>query len=371
MKIFVFAVCLLIACVSYVTAQGGSVTAVDAGDNRVRVIQINTFPLINPRILEVKAISAERSTNHGQVDAVEFILSDFNQTALLFAYFHAEGDIPPPGSDGSGVQNGQASAFAFVFRVFGVFEYEEHNSILGFQPNTADNGTGFYDLSDITLSWKPMNATKQILTDAQGQTYEYHTIQIQTSDDVFLLRFHIATRPVQIGSVVTTPDSCKIDVELRWFNNPSFTGPTAYSTGPSDAVAHPNALVGIVCFAAAAAGTASVNQGSGSDKPGVSFAAGAVGGFFVWEDSADSVVASGAAAAAVHAFEYNDPNADYSAHAASGWVVKVFTFTFQAVRPTFVGWDPEMGGQIDYSSAPGLVACSVLSLLAMLFAMMF
>lgn len=50
----------------------------------------------------------------------------------------------------------------------------------------------------------------------------------------------------QVNGVKISPDSVKVDIAIKWFNNPLFTGPTLYSTGPSNPILVPNAMVGLV-----------------------------------------------------------------------------------------------------------------------------
>jgi len=304
-------------------------------------------------------------------------LDDFAQTAILFAYFNAEGQIPAAGTNGSGLSASgfSASAFIMAMRVFAVYEYNETNGQPGFQPN-SDVATGWYDLSNPFLAWNAITATKQTMTDpTTGGTFDYHSVTIQTTDNVFRLTFHCATVPVQIGSVVITPDNVKIDIEIKWFNNPDNTASilAPWRTGPSNVA---QARVGVVVLTAAAAESVNVANTPGvggtgaTNKVTYGGTGGAAGGFFSWNDTADSVVASGAGGAGVLAVEFD--NATFSASVNAAWTVKLFTFSFDAIRPSDVTWDPVLGGDKSYtvSGAVGMVASVAVSLFSVLFAVM-
>jgi len=364
---FFFAFVLFLAAICFADAKKkDTVTAVQVTGSTYRAISITTFPTVKPRLLEILAIAAERVTNQEQVDAIGFLITNINQSSLLFAYYHAQGDVPSGNGNSSGIQNGQASAFAFALRTFAVFEYDDRDGIQGFNPGGLDLLTGWYDLSHVNVTWKDFNITSATIT--QGSTtFQYHTIEMQTMDNVFLLRFHVATVPVQIGQTVITPNSIKIDLELQWFNNP-LNVKTSYSTGQSNAAAFPNARTGVIAFTAAAAGTVTYSKQAGNTNSQVSIVAGNVNGYFNWSNSANTVAANGVQSSGVIAVEYQ--NATISAQATLSWVVSLFTFTFDVVRPTNVEWDPLMGADIKYAGGASTIVVPFAFLLVALLALL-
>jgi hypothetical protein len=282
-----------------------------------------------------------------EVDAVLFALSTWLQTALAFGYYHGEASVS---TDVNGNVTGQLSGslFAFALRMFHVFEFDDLDGNGYFNEN-ADNITGYYDLSSALLSWNPMTIDSFDLTSEEG-TYKVFVVDIETADEVFYLRFVAAGHPSDVAGVKITPDSIKVDIRIRWFNNPEYTGQTLYATGPSDPNQHPNAQVGLTSAMGALAAAAVASQGSASNNPSLTFQSGAVAGYFTWEDEAGTVVNGVEAARAVTGtvIPVDDPTIE--AAFAAGWLLRIMIFSFQGARATEVNWDPEAGADIDYEA---------------------
>jgi len=273
------------------------------------------------------------------VDAVEFILDDLLQTTLIFGYYHAQGDVP---TDQSGVTNFNEAGFAFALSVFGVFEFVDNNGQPGFQNGTTDEITGYYDLTSIFLEWQPMEIDSSNVT-VNGTTFQIFIITIQTLDEVFLLRFVAVGYPSEVEGIKISPTSVKVDFEINWFNNDLFTGATAWSTGPSTVA---NAQVGAALVFAAEAGEVSTTPASGNTKPGLQFDAGDYIGYFEWEPQANVTVDGVEAEYGVVGTIETTSNTSMNASFAFDWVVSAGYFTFDAIRPTTVAWDPEFGTEL-------------------------
>jgi len=313
---------------------------------KLRAYEANWFPLINPRAIQLKGIALEKTGNTtGTIDAVEFDLSTILQTTLAFAYFHAESEL----SDNGNGTDVSASLFAFATRAFFVFEFDEKNGVPGFQKD-ADTITGGYDLSKLELQWKPMKINHSMISNENGDKFKVWYITIETTDEVFLLRFIVTGTPVEVSGVKITPDSVKIDFAIRWFENPLHVN-TTWTTGPSDPVDFPNAQVGLACaMAALAVGAEATSSGPTNDQPTLQFTteSGGFTGFFSWADQADVIVEGYEASRGVRAniIDTNDPNTH--AAFAAGWIIKAMYFSFEGNRPSEVIWDPEVGTHIDY-----------------------
>jgi len=328
--------------------QGG-VTSVQIEDGeRLRAFEAQWWPQVNPRAISLTGVQVQRTgASSAEVDAVLFALSTWLQTALAFGYYHGEATQT---TDVSGNVTNQltGSLFAFALRMFHVFEYDDLNGDGSFTENT-DNITGYYDLSSGLLQWKPMVIDSFDLTSSEG-TFKVFMIEIETVDEVFYLRFVAAGHPANVTGVKITPDSIKVDIRLRWFSNPYFTGATLYSSGPSDAIAHPNAMVGLTAAMAAVGGTATVVQGSSVENPALNFEAADFTGYFSWESEAGTVVNGVEAARAVTGtvVPVNDPSVQAAFQA--GWIIRIMIFSFAGTRPSEVNWDPEAGADIDYAA---------------------
>jgi hypothetical protein len=328
------------------TPPVATVTEAYVGPDRLRVLQINEFPANSPRVIDIRGLSAGKSSVSGFIDAVEFDLTTINQTALLFQYaFEA---VSLPNGPSTQPNAAVAAAFAFALRAFFVFEWENNNGIPGYQANSSDVIIGGYNLSSESLPWKPITVNT---TTFQGvnETFKVSVITAETLDGVFLLRFIAAEKPVNVGNVRISPDRIKIDFVVRYYNNPSHV-PSAWTTGASDPAAHPNASVGILAFTASKFGVAAFVNGTNTNATGINFGSGGFNGIFNWSPTADTEVSGVAASRAVwvHAV---DSTGDSSVNVgwAAGWNFKILFFSFEGFRPNLVFWDPVFGSDIDYA----------------------
>jgi len=254
-------------------------------------------------------------------------------------------------------------------RMFHVFEFDDLNGN-GIYNENVDNITGYYDLSSALLGWKPMTIDSFDLTSEEG-TFRVFVVDIETADEVFYLRFVAAGHPADVAGVKITPDSIKVDIRIRWFGNPLYTGQTLYATGPSDANAHPNAQVGLTSAMGALAAAAVVQQGSATNNPALTFESTDMVGFFSWEDEAGTVVQGVEASRAVTGSVVPVDDPTIQAAFQAGWLLRIMIFSFEGARPSEVNWDPEAGANIDYaaldSAAITIQPAFYVAFLAMLF----
>jgi len=216
-------------------------------------------------------------------------------------------------------------------------------------------------LSNVFLSWKGITVNTSTVTGTDGTPFNVFIATAETTDEVFMIRFIVAGRPIQAEGVKITPDSVKVDFSIKWFNNPLHVK-AAWTTGPSDSTKYPNAQVIITSAMAAKAGIATQSQGT---SPALTFATGPYAGFFTWAPNAeftvDGVVAGSDVVASV-----SDPTSNTTASFLAGWVIKVMIFTFNGSRPDEVAWDPSFGANLDYSSLNGAFPQQPALLLAVL-----
>jgi hypothetical protein len=331
---------------------------VEVGAARVRALQITSFP----RFLEVKALSAEKTTNTGTLDAVHFVMNTYHQASMYFGYFTAAAQIPP---DGSNPTAAVAAAFAFALRALAIFEYQENDGTPGFQVSNGVNKdviTGFYNLSHTDLPWRPIDVQRRQITGISG-TFNYTTVAMETLDGVFFMKFILTEKPISVDGIRITPDQIKVDFAIRWFTTSHV--PSLWTFGPSNATLVPTARVGIVGLSAAAAAVVGAVQNlPGGRDSTLRFAQGAFVGFFAWAKNSTAVIQGIQAGAAVYDYVVdtnNDPS--YAAAIIAGWVVRFMWFSFDAVRPSEVYWDPTFGADIDYaaleSAGSSLFPCSI------------
>jgi len=316
---------------------------------KLRAYEANVFPAIGPpRAVQLKGVALEKDGNKGTIDAVEFDINTWSQLALAFGYFHAEGQVPNNANDTSGGEV-SASAFAFLLRAFAVVEFDDNNGVAGYQKDSNDTVNGVYDLSHPLLQWKPLVANKSEVTNSDGQTFKVWYITAETVDEVFYIRFIVAGTPLSVSGVHITPDGCKVDFAIRWFTEKHVRA--FWTPGPSPAIAHPNAQVGLVSAMAALAETADAKSGTTDANPQVQFGAAGNVGYFSWAPNADVVVQGVEASRGVFAdVVVNNNDANINAAFKAGWIIRVLYFSFDGKRPSEVSWDPEFGSQIDYTS---------------------
>jgi hypothetical protein len=328
--------------------QGGVSSVEIQEGQRLRAFEAAWWPAIQPRAIALTGVQVQRTGQQSaEVDAVLFALSTWLETSLAFAYFHGEASV---GTDVNGNVTSQLSGslFAFALRMFHVFEFDDLDAN-GYYNENADNITGYYDLSSGLLTWKPMNIDSFDLQSDEG-TYKVFIVDVETADEVFYMRFIAAGHPSDVTGVKITPDSIKVDIRIRWFNNPLYTGATLYATGPSDANAHPNAQVGLTSAMGALAAAAVASQGTATNNPALTFQGGSVAGFFSWEDEAGTVVNGVEAARAVTGTVVPVDDPTVQAAFTAGWLLRIMIFSFQGARASEVNWDPEAGASIDYEA---------------------
>jgi len=337
--------------IAFAQSNVGIVASSDIGSDHIREVEAEWYPLLHPDVFVATGVSIQKNgDNTVDADAVEFVFTDLWQTTLYFGYYHAQGDLPT--GNNTGLTDVSAAAFEFISRYFAIFEYVDKDGTPGFQ-NETDQITGFYDLSSVFLSWQAIEIASGNIS-VSGTDYRYFVVEAQTSDNVFLIRFTCVGYPAEVEGIKISPESVKVDIEVRWFNNPAFTGQTLYSTGPSDASLFPKAMVGIVSVFGAAAGEAKVD--TTSSQPSLTVKAGGITGFFQWETSANVTIDGVGAAGAVYGTQGEEASGQsYNGSFAVGWVVEVLYFSFQGYRPSLVDWDPEFGAD-PYSANSALLS---------------
>jgi len=351
MKVILFVVALLVAnaCAELMSTEEiqQSVTVTSSGAHFARALQANWWPTVDPKIVQIIGLNADENNagTEGEIDAVEFIMSVFDEAALAFGYFHAQGDITTVNGSITSASNISGAGFAMALRIFHVFEFVDNDGNPGFQNGTNDTVTGWYDLSSIFVSWNAINISSSNVT-YNGTEYKLFVCTVSTADNVFLMRFIAVGLPATVEGIKIDPNSVKVDFEIKWFSNPDFLegGSYLYSTGPSS---NANAQVGLSTGFAAVEGAFNQNPNTAGTAPGVNFtAAGGVSGFFSWDANATVTVGGVAAAGGVVGSVVTQDTSSISTSFAEGWVISIIYFAFAAIRPTDVVWDPTFGAAI-------------------------
>jgi len=206
-----------------------------------------------------------------------------------------------------------------------------------------------YDLSNTNLQWKPIRINSTVVGG-----FKVHFVEAQTMDDVFLLRFVVAEKPVFVNGIRITPDKVKIDIAIR-YHNPLHV-PAAWTTGPSNSTLFPNAKVGYLAITFSQFAAAGFRNGSatGNVAGELTVAAGGFMGNFSWAPTAQFTVNGNVNNGAVYA-SATDNTAKVQGAAIAGYSFKLIFFSFEAFRPSLVFWDPTFGADINYDTVDAQV----------------
>jgi len=327
----------------------------------------------NDRIFVALGFDALVAGNKFFADASVFVLDTVDQLALAYAYFVAAGQIPSQGSSGDAYL--RAAAFAVYFRALDIIEYVNTDDTPGFHPG-VDTIVGYYNLSNENLTWNPLYVNHTVLVDRKGNKFDLWILTAETKDQVFRIRVIYCGIAVNVDGFIVTPDQAKVVIEIKWFDNPLFTGPSYWSSGPT---ATPGSQVGLVSFVAAAAGKlsaqASDSSGSGSSATGSVTFTGTYGGLWSWSSNCNVQVSGVGEAGTAHSFFAGSYNGvEVTAYVDVGWVATFVFFSFEGTspRPEYILWDPTVGGDINYgSSGSGLVVPNCVALLLALLLLLF
>uniref|UniRef100_A0A0G4HMV3 Uncharacterized protein n=1 Tax=Chromera velia CCMP2878 TaxID=1169474 RepID=A0A0G4HMV3_9ALVE len=130
------------------------------------------------------------------------------------------------------VSNIQRSSLTTLLAFDHVFEYCDANAQPGYQAESNDTLTGWYNLryrwpswSPIPLGgrkWDPFSCTKTTVPGSgTEEEFDVHSCEANTQDDVFKFRASVADGFAKIQGHELEPSDVKIDVDLTWFNNPN------------------------------------------------------------------------------------------------------------------------------------------------------
>jgi len=310
----------------------------------LRAYSVETFPLLHPRVVSIKGLSVDTDGDTRSIDVVQFIVSTYSNAAIYFGYYHRVADLPTNDNNVSAISS---SAFAFVLETFRIFEYDNKNGQPGFQNDTADVITGAYNPYHPLLPWKEITFNSQNVT-TNGITTEVHQITLETQDEVFKATLTIAGNPIKTENISITPTSMKIDYTISWFTNLHVQA--EWTTGPSNAITHPNAQVGMINIVAAGfAHTVTARSKTGTVGVGLG-GSGGVNAFYDWES--DILVNGSLKVGGVLYYSENITigSTHSSTDIAATWGATAVIFSFEGARPEEVFWDPQFGAEIDYDT---------------------
>jgi len=323
------------------TAQASEMNGVDV----FRATTVTLYPPNNPRVLDIQAVQAEATNGSARIDAIRFTINTTSDCSVTFEYYTAAANVPP----GTPNPLAQAAYAAFAMRSVAeaIYEYDDRDNVTGYQPGGLDVLTGFYDIVHPLQVWKPLVISTTIVPRPGLPNITVNFLTWETADEVFYVRFITADAPVIINGIRLTSNRMKMDIGIRWFENPLHVA-APWATGPS---AFPNARVGMILVTAAFLQVAGIQvQTLNTSTNGtVDFAtAGFTGSFGYVKTAATSKNAAtiiGTSAVTALAFASADNNTQTSASILTAWSLRVIYFTFtDTVRPGEVFWDPDLGG---------------------------
>jgi hypothetical protein len=308
------------------------------GQNQVkdRSLQVFVFPPNAPRLIEVDGTALTKNNVTKTLDAVQFFFNTLGETTLQFNYYTSSQNVRS--NTNPGPQNTASTQFAIAFRAFNVFEFDNNDGVPGFQETTGPNHdviTGLYDLSSTFLQWNPLVIQQEVIN-GQNTT----TVTAETADNVFLVKLVFTGQPLKLGSAQITPNQVKVDFAIRWFNN-SLNVKSLFSTGPSNATAHPNAEVGL--FAVTAAENSYFSNSNGTNLASLVFKTSNFSAAFQYANNVTVDVNGIEKDAQVHVHLQDATSQNVPMDWTATWTYKISFFSFDAVRPSYVYWDPILG----------------------------
>ena len=196
-----------------------------------------------------------------------------------------------------------------------------NDAVAGYQKGN-DTVVSKYDLSKV--DWNPIAYTTE---DNNGVTT--HIASATTADGVFTLILRISTGFTNINNTIVTPNAIKIDIVINGFD---YQGNDTYLSLQTDIKTQSET---------------SVSQHSDDEKNGfatneeqVSVGSGSTNGFFSWVKTAK---ADGVMVNIIPSNLTKVSSGEEDGDLESGEQQKIMYFTFDAVTPQRIDWDPKVG----------------------------
>jgi len=272
------------------------------------------------------------------IDKTDFIFTSSNVN-YLFNYFRFKG------SAGAGAANVDFDLYSFNYRPTVIIEYKEINGEEGFQYG-KDTILGWLKVD--SLDYKITSNSKEF-TSENNQNYTVTAFDV--TSDIFGLRFYISGAPVAIDGNDISSGQSKIDISINNYYDSSINKKSLLcdvtsrticaSTGPSSDPQSRLALAALAIngnakFSADVDASAIV---SNTDDKDIS-----VG--LNWVGHADTVVEGRSASSTVSTSINGTVNGNIFA-TGNGYIfgnsqLLIHSFS-QAVRPSYVLWDPTIG----------------------------
>jgi len=259
-----------------------------------------------------------------------------------------------------------AADFAFLLAFIGLVEYEETNGVPGLQIVGWNAPSG---LSDTLLSVYYNNSnTGDVLWDITltsvdtefptGPSAKVYTLTFATSDGVFNYTVTYAGRDLFTGGANIDANSFKIGFNIMYYN---YKG----------ASSNPNSQISLLLVAAAEKSAAkSVSNGSPTTISNFKVASGGYEGYINFEDTAGSWDINGVYASTGITFGYLSSYGLGLVEALSDWTVAAFFLSYDAIRPSVISYDPEVGANLPASagSFTSPVGLALYALVVLIFA---
>jgi len=309
--------------------------AVSVAENQTRAIDVKVFPLL--RTIDIKAAAVARTNMSTSVDAFRLGLSNFFQASMALLYYKAVAQADQNGN----VEEFAKAAFAFAIRFYGLYEYVESGNNTGFQPS-EDSVVNVYSFNRYWI-WKPMHHERVTI----GKT-DVDVFTMETRDGIFRVRLVLAGHPLDVGTKQLDPQRFKFDVDFRSEVN----GTVLYQF--KDAASR-MALATVVL--AKGARKVRLPSGSGGANETGSLdlndnAGAAEKGTFTWDTEVDGVDAFGKTAFFKVHHTYEDVFHDENVTLDAGYSLSRIFFSFDAINPMSISWDPEVGVDPGYGTQP-------------------
>jgi len=333
-----------------------------------------------PDLISVKGARYNLSdTTDPTVEAAAFTVqtpATGNSLGLYFGYFAAEAEFNITAKSASF----SASLVELATSFYYLFVYYNNDGQPGFQYTIGNSltcdllfpvaGQDCIDWSNSiqlsSLTWNPIAVNKIACPSGYSASCNIYEFVLTDTTLYTSFTYKIASQPVFIDSYLVTPDYAKLDISISY----------PWSSPPSPLLLQANPQLGLLGAtggktASLAATIAKASGGATTGNPGVVFTASGKVGAFSWDTTATVTAQKKRTTDSTVYFDvvygqnltdYTGANvlllllkADVGALELLGWKVAFLLFSWDAVEPSNVLWDPTQGlseSTPTYTAAP-------------------
>jgi len=299
--------------------------AITVAENQIREVEVVIYPVL--RTVDILAVAIKRSNMTTTVDAFRLGLSNFFQATMDVQYYTLAAETTNNGD----VDYLAAAAFAFGLRFYGIVEFVESGQTPGYQTN-QDTTVAYYNFNRYWI-WKPLKHERITVG-----TTTVDVFVMETRDGIFRVRLAFAGKPINIGTKSLDPQSFKFDVEIQTIDN----GTTIYN------YSNPNSRLALAVVVVAAVARTVRTSGVDNSSNSLDLNGNVQTGSFTWDTQVNGTDINGKTTFFDVEHNYENVYTDTNVTLDEGFSLSRIFFSFDAIRPQSISWDPEVAVNPDY-----------------------